>query len=202
VTDVLAVPVSALTGANVTESSSDLAWYDGPTLLSTIDGVVLPSDADRGLRLPVQTVLRTADFRGYGGVVASGTLRRGDHVKVAGSGQSAVVTRLLALAGEEAVELESGSSGQSVAVELDRDIDIARWDLLSIATDSPVAADRFSADLVWLGEDQLAHGRSYVLRSGPLEVPATITAVRHLLDVTTGAELAALTLSMNEVGRV
>ena len=202
VTDVLAVPVSALTGANVTESSSDLAWYDGPPMLPTIDGDVLPTHADRGLRPPAQTALRTADFRGYGGVVASGTLRRGDHVKVAGSGQSAVVTRLLALAGEEAVELESGSSGQSVAVELDRDIDIARGDLLSIATDSPVAADRFPADLVWVGEDQLAHGRSYVLRSGPLEVPATITAVRHLLDVTTGAELAARTLSMNEVGRV
>lgn len=202
VTEVISVPVSALTGANVTEPSVDLAWYDGPTLLGILDRLAPESDTDVGLRLPVQIVLRAPGFRGYGGVVESGSLRPGDRVKVAGSGQTATATRLLALAGDKEVELDAAARGQSVAVELDRDIDITRGDLLATATDTPAPADRYSADVVWLSQDKLAHGRSYTLRSGPAEVPATITAVRHRLDVTDGAELAARTLAINDVGRI
>ncbi|MEI8080847.1 MAG: GTP-binding protein, partial [Actinomycetes bacterium] len=202
VSNVQCIPVSALTGANVTEASDDLLWYDGPTLLEALDGLAVASDDDSGLRLPVQTVLRATGFRGYGGVVASGTIRRDDQITVAGSGQSAVVTRVLALSGEDPVELDEAPAGRSVAVELDRDLDITRGDILAAAADVPIPADRFSADVVWLGEDELAHGRSYLLRIGPAEVPATVTAIRHRLDVSTGAQLAARTLGMNDVGRI
>lgn len=202
VDDVIAVPVSALTGANVTQRSSDLNWYDGPTLLAALDSLAVVSDDEAGLRLCVQTILRAPHFRGYGGVVSSGTLRRGDQVKVAGSAQTAVVTRLLALAGEEAVELAAVAADSSVAVELDRDLDITRGDVLVAVTDAPTPADRFSADIVWLGEEELAHGRSYLLRTGSAEVPATVTAIRHRLEVTTGSKLAARKLAMNDVGQI
>jgi bifunctional enzyme CysN/CysC len=86
-------------------------------------------------------------------------------------------------------------------LELDRDLDVSRGDVLSSPEDSPTPADRFSVDLVWLGDDPLAHGRSYMLRVGPMEVPATVTALRHRLDVATGAELAARVLTTNDVGR-
>lgn len=202
VTDVLSIPVSALTGANVTTKSDDLPWYDGPTLLEALDSLGVSADDESGLRLPVQTILRAPEFRGYGGVVSSGVLRKGDHIKVAGSGQTAVVTRLLGLNGDDPVEYDVVENGCSAAVELDRDIDITRGDVLATAADSPVPADRFSADIVWLGEEQMAHGRSYLLRSGPTDVPATITSIRHRLDVTNGTELAARTLSMNDVGQI
>ncbi|MDQ1250427.1 MAG: bifunctional enzyme CysN/CysC, partial [Actinomycetota bacterium] len=154
------------------------------------------------VRMPVQTILRSAQFRGYGGVVSAGTLRVGDKVKVSDSGQTAVISRLVGLAGEATVEFTEVPAGKSAAVELDRDLDITRGDVLTDPEDGVVPADRFSADVVWLGEEPLAHGRSYVLRSGPTEVPATVTALRHRLDVATGAELAARTLGMNDVGRV
>jgi bifunctional enzyme CysN/CysC len=202
VQSVQCIPVSALTGANVTEPSDDLPWYEGPTLLAALDGLEVASDDESGLRLPVQTVLRAPGFRGYGGVVASGTIRRDDRIAVSGSGQGATVTRLLALLGDSSVELEQAVAGSSVAVELDRDLDITRGDVLADATDVPVPADRYSADVVWLGEEELAHGRSYLLRTGPTDVPATVTAIRHRLDVTTGAQLAARALAMNDIGRI
>lgn len=197
-----AVPVSALTGANVTRSAPELAWYSGPTLVSVLDSLPALQDDDEPLRVSVQTILRSADFRGYAGVVSSGTLRPGTAIKVVNSGQTAVISRLLGMDGEQAVELESVAAGSSAAVELDRDLDITRGDLLAAPEDAPVPADRFSAEVFWLGEEPLAHGRSYLLRVGPLEMPAVVTAVRHRLDVSSGAELAARTLSMNDVGRV
>lgn len=201
-TNVIAVPVSALTGANVTEPSPELTWYDGPTLLAVLDNVAVEPDTDAGSRLQVQTILRAPDFRGYGGVVTSGTLRVGDELKVAGSGQTAKVNRLLGLSGDAAVEFDEVGTGLSAAVELDRDIDVTRGDLLAAVQDSPQPADRYSADVVWLSEEPLAHGRSYMLRSGPLEVPTVITAVRHRLDVINGSELASRTLGVNDIGRI
>ena len=200
--DMVAVPVSALTGANVTTPAPEFGWYDGPTMLAALDGAHVPAADDAPLRVPVQTILRSPDFRGYGGMVASGTVRVGDKVRVADSGQTAVVSRLLALRGEDSVELTEVTAGMSAAIELDRDIDVTRGDLLASADHAPAPADRFSADMVWIAEEPLAHGRSYLLRSGPIEVAATVTAVRHRLDVTTGAELAARTLGINDVGRV
>lgn len=202
INDVLAVPCSALTGANVTEPSVDMPWYDGPTLLAALDALPLSDHSDSGLRIQVQTILRAPDFRGYAGLVASGTLRPGDHVKVAGSGQSAVVTRLMALQGDTAVELAEVPAGLAAAVEIDRDLDITRGDVLTAPEDVPTPSDRFSAELVWLAQEPLAHGRSYLLRAGTAEVPAVVTSVRHRLDVTTGAEMAARVLNMNDIGRV
>ena len=95
------------------------------------------------------------------------------------------------------------AAGDAVAVELLPDLDVTRGDLLESATGDPVVpADRFSADVVWLGEEPLAHGRSYLLVCGPLVVPAVVTSVRHRLDVTTGSEEAARVLNLNDVGRV
>lgn len=202
VPDVMAVPVSALTGANVTQPATEMPWYTGPTLLEALDELPLTEDVGSGLRIQVQTILRAPDFRGYGGMVTSGVIRPGDHIKVADSGQSAVVTRLLTLDGDTPVELAEVRAGLSAAVELDRDIDITRGDVLASPEDSPVPADRFSAEIVWLAEEELAHGRSYLLRTGAAEVPAVVTAVRHRLDVTTGAELAARALGPNDIGRV
>ncbi len=201
---VVCVPTSALTGANVTSSSAAPQWYDGPSLLQAIDAMEVEHDAAAPLRMPVQTILRAPDFRGYGGVVEAGALRAGDKVRVVDSGQTAVVTRLVGMVVDSAVEFDEVRAGLSAAVELDRDLDITRGDLIAAADDAPAPqpADRFSAEVVWLAEEPLAHGRSYTLRCGPIDVPAVVTTIRHRLDVTTGEQMAARTLGMNDVGRV
>ena len=198
---VIAVPVSALVGDNVIAHSPNTPWYHGPTLLDALDAADIPEDASGDFRMPVQIILRGKDFRGYGGLVAAGSVQPGQQISVAQSGQTATVTRLHGLGGTEPFEPTAAIPGESVAIELDKDIDIARSDLL-VTGEPPQLADRFAADVVWMSDQQLAHGRSYTLRCGPLEVPATVTNVRHRLDVTNGNTMAARLLEINDVGRV
>jgi bifunctional enzyme CysN/CysC len=198
---VIPVPVSALVGDNVLAHSPNTPWYHGPTLLDALDAAQIHEDGSGEVRLPVQTIIRGKHFRGYGGLVASGTVRAGQRVTVAQSGQQATIVKLHGLDGTQPTEPEQVLPGESATVELDKDIDITRSDLL-VTGEPPQPADRFSADLVWMSDQQLAHGRSYTLRCGPLEVPATVTNVRHRLDVTNGNTMAARLLEINDVGRV
>jgi bifunctional enzyme CysN/CysC len=200
---VTVIPVSALDGDNVTTASPRTDWYAGPTVLTAIGETheldAPPATASRPARLPVQTVVRADGFRGVAGTLVTGHLAVGDQVSVSGSGVTGRVGRLL-VAG---VDRERATAGDAVAVELLPDLDVTRGDLLESASGDPVVpADRFSADVVWLGEEPLAHGRSYLLVCGPMVVPAVVTSVRHRLDVTTGSEEAARVLRLNDVGRV
>jgi bifunctional enzyme CysN/CysC len=199
---VTVIPVSALAGDNVTTASRRMEWYAGPSVLTAIGETheldAPPAAASRPARIPVQTVVRAEGFRGVAGTLVTGQLAVGDEVSIAGAGVTGRVGRLL-VAG---VDHERATAGDSVAVELLPDLDVTRGDLLESGGEPVVPADRFSADVVWLGEEPLAHGRSYLLVSGPLVVPAVVTSVRHRLDVTTGSEEAARVLRLNDVGRV
>ncbi|MGV1005750.1 MAG: adenylyl-sulfate kinase [Candidatus Nanopelagicales bacterium] len=197
-TRVTVIPVSALAGDNALVTSARTPWYHGPTVLAAI-GEPPAEDSNRtGARLPVQTIIRADSFRGLAGTIANGEVRVGDTLEVAGQSVSGTVRRILTATGEA----EHAGVGSAVTVELSPDLDVTRGDLLVGPADRLEPADRFSADVVWLGEQPLAHGRSYLLGAGPLLVPVVVTAVRHRLDVSTGREDAARVLSLNDVGRV
>ena len=200
---VTVIPVSALDGDNVTTSSPRTDWYAGPSVITAIGETheldAPPATAARPARIPVQTVVRADGFRGVAGTLVTGQLAVGDEVAVSGTGVTGRVGRLLVAGADR----DRATAGDAVAVELLPDLDVTRGDLLESAAAEPVVpADRFSADVVWLGEEPLAHGRSYLLVCGPLVVPAVVTSVRHRLDVTTGSEEAARVLRLNDVGRV
>ncbi len=201
IAEVTSIPVSAITGANVmTSGAADMPWYAGSTVLDALEDWT-PSEADLGpFRLPVQYVSRAeGNFRGYAGTVVSGSVAVGDEIGVADSGQTAIVDRLVTANGDVRI----AASGEAVTVTLNREVDVTRGDLLTgTGPDAAQPADRFSADMVWLGEEPLAHGRSYLLAVGPRMVPATVTSVRHRLDVVTGRQDAARLLRMNDIGRV
>ena len=200
---VTVIPVSALAGDNVMTRSERTDWYKGPSVLAAIGETheldAPPATADRPARVPIQTIVRADNFRGVAGTLVTGQLAVGDEVAVAGARTRGTVERLL-VAGEDR---ETALAGDAVALEIVPDLDITRGDLLeSTAGEMVEPADRFSADVVWMGEEPLAHGRSYLLVCGPLVVPAVVTSVRHKLDVTSGAEEAARLLGLNDVGRV
>jgi GTPases - Sulfate adenylate transferase subunit 1 len=140
-------------------------------------------------------------FRGYAGTVVAGSISPGDSVTVADSGRTANVDRIVTFGSD----LDTADVGQAVTITLDHEVDVTRGDVLA-AQDPDGAnlqpADRFAVDMVWLGEEPLAHGRSYLLVSGSRSVPATVTNVRHKLDVVSGHEHAARLLEMNDIGRV
>ena len=205
--EVTTIPVSAVAGDNVTAPTTHMSWWHGPSLLSALQEWTPPEgDASHPFRLPVQFISRAeGNFRGYAGTVAAGVARPGDKVVVADSGQTATIARIVGFHGDMA----EAAAGDAVTITLDREVDVTRGDLIAAdgTTESgetawPQPADRFAADVVWVGEEALMHGRSYLLAVGPRTVPATVTVVRHRLDVVSGQKLAARVLDMNDIGRI
>ena len=192
------IPMSARFGDNVSERSERTSWYVGPTLLEHLETV----DVERArvgapLRLPVQWVNRpNLDFRGYAGTIASGSLSRGDTLVVSASGRSSKVVDLYRA--DEPVE--QVVAGDAVTVTLADELDIARGDELARPEARPEVADQFVAHLIWMSAEPMLPGRSYLLKIAARTTPASITELKHRIDVNTREKLAAKTLALNEIG--
>ncbi len=188
-----AVPVSAITSANVLERSGDMPWYRGRTLLETLESANAGRNAATGpFRMPVQKV----DFRGYSGLIVSGTVTPGMEVVAAPSLKSSTVSRIITSDGD----LEAAGAGESVTLELADIIDIARGQVLAAADRPPQTTDQFAAHVIWMDEDDLLPERLYLMKSGTRTTTARITDLRHRLHVDTLEHVAARTLSLNDIG--
>ncbi|KFA33963.1 sulfate adenylyltransferase subunit CysN [Xanthomonas vasicola] len=198
ITDVQCIPLSALAGENLSSASTRMPWYSGPHLLQHLDTVQLePPEAGSGLRLPVQWVNRpNAQFRGYAGTIAAGQVRVGDAVLVVPSGRRTQVASVLAANGE----VSSARAGQAVTLTLRDEIDISRGDIIAAIDDPPEVADQFAAYLLWMDDAALLPGRPYWLKIGTRTVTASISEIKHKVDVNTQERLAAKRLELNEVG--
>jgi sulfate adenylyltransferase large subunit len=196
--EIAAIPISALEGDNITSASPHTPWYEGSTLLAYLETVEVTSDAvSTPFRLPVQWVNRpNLDFRGFSGTITSGRVRPGDPLRVAASGQSSKVARIVTFDGD----LAEAVAGQAVTLTLEDEIDISRGDLLTTAQTPPVVADHLEAKLVWLYPEELVPGRGYLLKAGTATVPARITALQYRVNVNSLAQEPAARLAMNEVG--
>ncbi len=194
------IPMSARYGDNVSVRSERLAWYQGPTLIEHLETVPVDSaSAEQPFRFPVQYVNRpNLDFRGFAGTVASGSVSRGDEVVVAKSGRSAHVKRIVSYGGD----LQKAIAGQAVTLVLDEEVEVSRGNMLVQPDSRPQVSDQFAANLVWFDEQALLPGRSYILRTETDEASATVTELKHRLNINDFAEEAAKSLEMNEVGVV
>jgi bifunctional enzyme CysN/CysC len=192
------IPLSAREGDNVIAPSVRTPWYGGPTLLAHLEEVeVAGATADGRFRLPVQWVNRPdAGFRGYVGTVASGAVRPGDPVVVADTGQTAKIARLVAIDGD----LDEAAAGDAITVTTDVEIDISRGDVLSAPEHRPQVSDQIAAHLIWMADEPLLPGRSYLLKAGARTVGATISALKHRVDIDSFKPLAARTLALNDIG--
>ncbi len=192
------IPISARYGDNVTARSERMGWYEGPTLLEYLESVDAdPGLADRPFRFPVQWVNRpNLDFRGYSGTVASGSVAVGDRLAVAASGRESALSRIVTADGD----LSEARAGSAVTLVLEDDIDIARGDVLARADARPEVVDQFAAHVLWMAEDPMLPGRSYLMRIGTKYVPARVTTLKHKVDVNTLEHIAAKTLGLNEIG--
>ena len=200
-----AIPVSALEGDNVFVKSGRMPWYRGPTLMDYLDNVFVPGTNSgefvpgTNFRMPVQYVNRPdANFRGYSGRIAAGSVRVGDRVRVLPSGvQSSVVAIFAGLHSPTAA-----GTGDSVTLTLADQVDVARGDVIAARDDAPQVADQFEAKILWMSEHALVAGRPYLLKLHARETNASVTAIKYREDVETGAHLAAKTLALNEIGVV
>ena len=195
-----AIPLSGFKGDNIaTAPSANTPWYSGPALIEHLESVELDSEAAaaRAFRLPVQWVNRpTLDFRGFAGLIASGTVRPGDAVRVLPSGKTSRVARIVTMDGD----LEQAVAGQSVTITLADEIDCSRGDVIAAADAPPQVADQFRTTIVWMDGEALLPGRAYWLKTGSGTVSATVQPPRHAIDVNTLAELSVKTLQLNDIG--
>lgn len=199
-----AIPVSALEGDNVVTSSAATPWYSGPTLLEYLETVPLGAGEVNGpVRFPVQLVLRPdANFRGFAGQVARGILRAGERVIALPSRRETTIKRIVTYDGD----LAAAAYPQSVTVELEDEIDLSRGEMLVSASDAsdalPQISRHFRAMVVWMHEEPLVVGRTYVAKHTTRTVRATVRAIRHRVDVGTLEEVSANHLEMNEIAEV
>jgi bifunctional enzyme CysN/CysC len=193
-----AIPVAARFGDNVTSRSARMPWYRGPILLEHLHSVEISGGGtDRPFRFPVQWVNRpNGEFRGYCGTIASGAIAPGEEVLITGSGHCARVKEIVTFDGS----LDRAQAGDAITLTLESETDIARGDLLADPDAPPEFVDQFAAHVIWLSEHPLVPGRSYLLKIGTRTVPATVTALKHRIDVNTLAHLADRTLQLNEIG--
>ena len=196
---IIPIPLSARYGDNISERSARMPWYKGKPLLATLeDADVSENRAGQPMRFPVQWVNRpNLDFRGYAGTLASGVVTKGDHIVVANSGKATVIERVIGPSGD----LDRAEAGDALTLTLRDEVDIARGDVLAHPHERPIVADQFTATLIWMSDDELLPGRSYLMKLATRTVPVTVTALKHRIDVNTLEQhIAATTLSLNEIG--
>lgn len=193
----VAIPISARFGDNVSSRSERTAWYEGPRLLEHLENIDVDEElSNKPFRMWVQWVNRAGlEFCGFSGTVASGTVRAGDDVVAAGSGRRAKVNRIVTADGDLGV----AQPGDAITIELSEEIDVARGDLLAKPEGAPRALDQFAAHLIWMDDEELLPGRSYLMKIGARTVPASVIELKHRLDVNTRLRLAAKSLHLNEI---
>jgi bifunctional enzyme CysN/CysC len=194
---VTAIPLSALKGDNMLAVSIATPWYGGESLLAHLENVdVIRDRSEIGFRMPVQWVCRPDQgFRGFAGSVVSGQIASGSDIVVLPSGQRATIARIVTADGD----LDCAQAGQAVTLTLKEEIDASRGDVIADAKRPPEVSDQFAAHLLWLGEDALLPGRPYWLKMGMRTVSASITEIKHKVDVNTQEALAAKSIELNEV---
>jgi bifunctional enzyme CysN/CysC len=148
--------------------------------------------------MAVQMISRAENFRGLAGTVVNGSFSKGQEVVVLPTRKRAKIARLVSFHGD----LEAVDASRTVTMVLEPDIDASRGDVIEISEREVNPESRFTANLVWLGESELIHSRSYFFISGSTQVTGMVTSIRHKLNINTGEHLSTRTLAMNEIGVV
>jgi bifunctional enzyme CysN/CysC len=191
------IPMSALNGDNVVNTSTQMPWYQGPTLMHMLENVKITADKNfDDFRFPVQYVNRpNLNFRGYCGTIASGIVRKGDQLTVLPSGRSSRVKSIVTY--DE--ELESAFTPMAVTLTLEDEVDISRGDLLVHSDNQPASSDLITATLVWMSDDPMMPGKQYDFKHAGKLLSGQVNNIRHKVDVNTMEKLPAPSLALNEI---
>jgi len=204
--DVTFLPISALAGDNVVARSTNMDWFEGPTLLHHLENVYTASDSNRiDVRFPVQYVIRPQraeypDYRGYAGRVAGGVLRVGDDVMVLPSGLTTTITGIDTPLGPR----ESAEPGEAVTLLLADDLSITRGDMICRPNNRPRASQELEAMLCWMDDAApLQPGKIYSIKHTTRLARAKVNQVLYRLNISNLHRESDVTgLAMNEIGRV
>jgi len=197
------IPISARHGDGVVARTAAIDWYRGPTVIEALDGFA-PAQAATALplRLPVQAVYKFDDRRIVAGRIESGRIAVGDEIVVTPSGKRARVRSIESWPATALGGTTGASAGRSVGITLDRELFIARGDVIAPAAAAAPTAQRITARIFWLHENPLAAGAAVTVRIGPAEARGTIVAVENSVDPGEVAQTRSPTIAQNHVGDV
>ena len=197
--DFVSIPISGTEGDNITCVSKNTPWYRALSLLAHLEqiDISLHQNTDAAFRMPVQLVNRpNQDFRGFSGTVASGVIRSGDNIRILPSGSTSAVDRIVTFDGD----LTEAGSGQSITITLKDEIDCSRGQMIVAAKQPPEVADQFDVSLIWMDEQPLIPGRTYLLKIGSQTLGTRVAQPKYEINVNTLEQKAAKTLSLNAIG--
>ena len=198
------IPISARHGDGVVARTAAIAWYTGPTVIEALDRFAPAEPASAlPLRLPVQAVYKFDDRRIIAGRIESGSLAVGDEIVVAPSGKRARVRSIEAWpVTETASPAAAASAGRSVGITIDRDLFIARGDVIAPAVAGAPSARKVTARIFWLDDEPLAAGTALTVRIGPAEARGTVTAIANSVDPGEVTPAQGEAIGQNHVGEV
>ena len=196
--ELISIPVSALSGDNVSTKSENLSWFEGPTLLEAIENWVPSAESATEPHFRVQSVARTENFRGVSGTLENGVLNVGDELKVLPSKLPVKISEIIKYQEQRSLL----NSGETAILRFENEVDVARGDVLISNIGDFEGSDRFVANLVWLDEEPLVLSRSYLLLAGSTATPAIVVGIKGKQRIVEGGVEPAKSLEMNEIGEV
>ncbi len=199
ITDFTAMPISGFKGDNITTLSDNTPWHTGLPLIAHLESIEVNATADQAkpFRMPVQWVNRpNLDFRGFSGLIATGSIGIGDAIRILPSGKTTTLSRIVTLD----CDLDQAVAGQSVTLCFSDEVDCSRGDVISISDTPPEVANQFEANIVWMADEPMIVGRAYWLKLGTQTVSATVQEPKYQVNVNTMEHLAAKTLELNAIG--
>ncbi len=196
---ITAIPLSALKGENLVTPAPDLmGWYEGPTLLEALENADDGLQSQLPFRMPIQRVSRTGEaFRGYQGTIAAGSVRPGERLVVAPSGETVSVARIVTFDGDQ----DEANAGDAVTLVFDRQVDAARGDVLVAREAPPLVARSFAATVVALQAEGLSDGAPVLLKAAGRYKRARVF-IDDIYDLATGLWAKTTSLPLNSIGRI
>ena len=198
--EIVSIPVSALKGDNIINSSTNTQWYEGDSLIQYLENVKFNTEKEfQAFTFPVQWVNRLShEFRGFCGLVAEGSISEGDEIVVKPSNKRSNIKKILVADNYSS----SCSMGQSVTIELADEIDVSRGNIICHKDSSCDAVDQFQGKLLWMDEEKMVPGRPYIFRFGVAESSGSVSKLRHRININTFVDEASSDLELNEIGIV
>jgi len=203
--DVRFIPISALKGDNVVHRSEKMGWFEGATLMHTLETVHIASDHNHiDCRFPIQNVIRPQttefhDYRGYAGRIAGGVFKKGDAVMVLPSGFTSKIKSIDTFDGE----IDEAFAPMSVTMTLEDDIDISRGDMIVRENNKPEVSQDIEAMICWMGDSPLKEKGKYALKHTSKDARCMVKEIKYKVDINTlHRNEADKVISSNDVARV
>ena len=198
--NIIFTPISALNGDNVVNPSENTPWYNGKTLMNTLETVEISRDTSaHEFRFPVQYVNRpNLDFRGFCGTIALGEVKVGDEIIALPSGKKSSVKEIVTFDGN----LEHAIAGQAVTLTLNDEIDVSRGNVLVKAGEQPLISRSARATVVWMADQPLVVGKLFNVKFGTQTIPAKVSKINFRTNVNTLEKMEVDQLDLNAIADV